>query len=121
MPPPRSPAWIKSPPMPGAALETFSLSELDSTPVVMGAPPIVYPQDAIDDGVDEFEVLVQIQIDQEGRTFPIRIVENPYPSFELDLYDFVSGVVFSPPTRLGVPVRAEYLWPIGIRQSMNRP
>jgi outer membrane biosynthesis protein TonB len=87
----------------------------------MGAPPIIYPQEAIDEGVNEFEVLVQILIDQEGRTVPIRIVRNPYPSFEGDLHDFVSNVVFSPPTRLGVPVRAEYLWPIGIRQSMSRP
>jgi hypothetical protein len=100
----------------GAGLEIVSLAELDSAPAVMGSPVLVYPKEAIDLGITEFEVLVHILIDEEGRTYPIRIVDNPFPSFREDLERYVSGVVFSPPTRLGVPVRTEYLWPLLIRQ-----
>jgi len=105
----------------GAGLETFDLSELDSAPVVIGAPPIVYPEEAVDQGVAEFLVRVHILIDEEGRTYLVRIVENPFPSFSVDLQTYVSAVIFTPPKRFGVAVRAEYLWPLRIRQPTDSP
>ena len=100
----------------GQGLQTFDLSELDSAPTVIGSPPIVYPSAAVDQGITEFVVQVHILIDEEGRTHLMRIVENPFPSFNIDLRQYVSGVVFTAPRRLGLTVRAEYLWPLRIRQ-----
>lgn len=99
----------------GAAFETVGLSELDSGPFVTGAPPIVYPEDVLAQGIEEFEVRVHLLINEQGRARLIRIVENPYPSYSPEIEEFVSQVVFSPPTRLGIPVRAEFLWPLLIR------
>lgn len=99
----------------GAAFEIVALSELDRAPIVTGAPPIVYPEDVLAQGVEEFVVRVHILLNELGRARLIRIVENPFPSYGPEIEDFVSQVIFSPPTRLGIPVRAEYLWPLLIR------
>ena len=96
----------------GAAFETVSLSDLDTSPIVTGAPPIVYPEEAIERGIDEFEVRVHVLVNEQGRARLIRIIENPVASFSPTIEEFVTQVVFSPPTRLGVPVRAEYVWPL---------
>lgn len=100
----------------GEGLEAVDLSALDTAPVLMGSPPIVYPDVAIEQGVEEFEVIVQILVDEEGRTYPLRILQNPFPSFNQDIMEFASGVIFSPPTRLGLPVRTEYAWPLLIKR-----
>jgi TonB family protein len=100
----------------GEGLEAVDLSALDKAPVLMGSPPIVYPEVAIEQGVEEFEVVVQILVDEEGRTYPIRILQSPFPSFNQDIMEFAAGVVFSPPTSLGVPVRTEYAWPLLIKR-----
>ncbi len=96
----------------GVDTQIVSLSELDALPHVVSAPPLDYPKEATERGVDQFRVMFHILIDEEGRTYPIEIVENPFPSLQKRFEEFASKVRFSPPTRLGVPVRTEYLWPV---------
>jgi hypothetical protein len=97
-------------------LGIFSLSELDEVPMVMSAPALVYPEEAIERGIDEFQVRIHVVIDEEGRTYPVGIVENPFPSLQREFEDYTSKVRFSPPRRLGLPVRTEYLWPLLIKR-----
>lgn len=92
--------------------ELVTLSELDQLPAVTSAPVFPYPAEATARGIEEFEVRFHILIDEEGRTYPLAIVENPFPSLGTELLEWASDVRFSPPTRLGIPVRTEYLWPV---------
>jgi hypothetical protein len=43
-------------------------------------------------------------------------VSNPIPSFSQEVLVYTSQVRFTPPTRLGIPVKTEYLWPLLIRR-----
>ncbi len=103
-----------------ASLQLVGFSDLDETPMVLFAPTITYPQDAIDHRIDEFEVKIHIMIDEEGRTFPVRIVESPFPGLDDEFAEYASKVVFSPPKRLGIPVKTEYLWPVVFRRDTRR-
>lgn len=94
-----------------------SLAELDGYPMVMSAPVIHYPAEAIARGLDDFEVVFQILIDEEGRTYPIRLLENPLPAIERELMAYAAGVVFTPPKRLGIPVRTQYRWPVRFQRQ----
>lgn len=93
-----------------------TLGELDQQPTVISAPLFAYPALALAQGITEFDLQFQILIDEEGRTYPIAIVQNPFPTLARDFLSYASQVRFTPPTRLGVPVRTEYLWPVKIRR-----
>ena len=95
--------------------EIVGLPELDNTPMIRSAIKIPYPKVAIDRNVQQFRVYVLVVIDEEGRTHPIRILKNPFPSINKEIMEFVSSAIFTPPTKQGVPVRAEYLWPLGVK------
>jgi hypothetical protein len=100
----------------GTGFGLVTLSELDQQPTVVSAPVFVYPDEAVDRGLEEFELQFQILIDEEGRTHPIAIVQNPFPARSAEYLSYASRVRFTPPTRLGVPVRTEYLWPLKIKR-----
>ena len=100
----------------GAGFGLALLSELDQVPMVVSAPVFPYPDEAIARGLAEFDLRYQILIDEEGRTYPIAIVENPFPSLSSKFLEWASRVRFSPPTRLGIPVRTEYMWPVKIKR-----
>jgi hypothetical protein len=92
------------------------LSELDQIPMVVSAPVFPYPDEAIARGLTEFDLRYEILIDEEGRTYPIALVQNPFPSLNAEFLQWASRVRFSPPTRLGIPVRTEYQWPVKIKR-----
>lgn len=91
---------------------TVNLSELDGVPSVISAPLLVYPEELSNQGFNEFRVQFHILIDEEGRTYPVRLIDNPHPALTRQLLDYAASVRFTPPTSLGVPVRVEYLWPV---------
>ena len=66
--------------------------------------------------IEEFELKFHILIDEEGRTYPLAIIESPFPALSAEFLDYASKVRFTPPTRLGIPVRTEYLWPVKIKR-----
>jgi len=87
-------------------------SELDNIPMVKSASTIPYPDEASEQGVTEFRVLIHIVIDEEGRAYPVRILQNPFPSINEEILKFTSTAVFTPPTRMGAPVKTEFAWPL---------
>jgi hypothetical protein len=100
----------------GTGFGLAQLSELDQVPVVVSAPVLTYPDEAVQRGIAAFDLEFDIVIDEEGRTYPIAIVVNPFPSLNSQFLQWASRVRFSPPTRLGIPVRTEYRWPVRIKR-----
>ena len=96
------------------------VSELDQIPTVVSAPVFPFPDEARKRGIVEFDLRYHVLIDEEGLAYPITLVENPFPSMTAEFMEFASRVRFTPPTRLGIPVRAEYLWPVKIRMNRSR-
>ena len=96
------------------------ISELDQIPTVVSAPVFPFPDEARKRGLTEFDLRYHILIDEEGYVYPVTLVENPFPSLNAEFMDFASRVRFTPPTRLGIPVRTEYLWPVKIRMNPSR-
>ena len=92
------------------------VSELDQVPMVVSAPPFAYPKEATERGLTEFSLRYHILIDEQGRTYPIALVENPFPSLNAQFMAYAAQVRFSPPTRLGIPVKTEYVWPVKIKR-----
>lgn len=103
-----------------AVLEVVNPTELDEIPIVLFAPPLVFPDEVVGRRVDVFEVKIHIVIDEEGRTYPVRIVESAYPALDDEFERYAEQVIFTPPKRLGVPVRTEYLWPVVVRRETDR-
>jgi hypothetical protein len=99
----------------GTGFGLATLSELDQVPAVVSAPLFPYPTEASERGITEFDLRYRILIDEEGRTYPIALVQNPFPALDALFMDYASKVRFTPPTRLGIPVRTEYVWPVKIR------
>ena len=92
------------------------LSELDQQPTVVSAPLFEFPKEATDRGIAEFDLEFRILIDEDGRTYPIAMVLSPFPSLNSEFLEYASRVRFTPPTKLGIPVRTEYVWPIRIKR-----
>jgi len=98
----------------GAGYELATLSELDQVPIVVSAPLFPYPDEAIARGLTEFDLRFHILVDEEGFGHPIALLQNPFPSLNAEFMEWASRVRFTSPTRLGIPVRAEYQWPVKI-------
>jgi hypothetical protein len=92
------------------------VSELDQTPIVVSAPTFPFPDEASALGLTEFDLQYQILIDEEGRTFPLVLLQNRFPSLNSEFLEWASRVRFSPPTRLGIPVSTEYTWPVKVKR-----
>jgi hypothetical protein len=97
-----------------------SLSELDGYPNVLQAPILHWHRQLIEQGVKEINVEFHILIDETGRVHPLRILTNDQPSMNETLLEFAAQVRFTPPTRLGVPVRTEYRWPVRFTSSASQ-
>lgn len=100
----------------GTGYGLAGVSELDQVPIVLSAPAFEYPAEAAARGLTEFNLRYHILIDEEGRTYPVALVENPFPSLNARFMAYAAQVRFSPPTRLGIPVKTEYVWPVKIKR-----
>jgi len=100
----------------GTGYGLTGVSELDQVPMVVSAPVFAYPAEATARGLTEFSLRYHIMIDEQGRTYPIALVENPFPSLNAQFMAYAAQVRFSPPTRLGIPVKTEYVWPVKIKR-----
>jgi hypothetical protein len=109
----------------GSGWGTVALSDLDNIPMIRRNPILRYdddnpllgwPKEAVDQNIQQFVAWLHIAIDEEGRTYPIRIIQNPFPSMNNEILEYVSNVLFTPPTRMGVPVKTEYLWDLLLKR-----
>ncbi len=96
----------------GGEENILQLNQLDSTPSVVSAPFYVYPELLKRRNVRDFVVNFQIFVDEDGRTYPVRVIDSPDPSLDTQLLEYASHVVFTPPVRAGKKVKTQYLWPV---------
>lgn len=94
----------------GLDMNGVGASDLDSIPTVIIAPLLAYPKEVEESGVTEFEVVLHILIDENGDAYLVKILENPFPIMNKEVEAFVAGVRFSPPTLLGIKVKANHRW-----------
>ena len=99
----------------------LQLNELDTTPMVVSAPLFVYPDKLRRKNLGSFVVNFQIFVDEEGHTFPVRVVDSPDPSLDALYMDYAAHVVFTPPVRAGKKVKAQYLWPVKFTDDNATP
>jgi hypothetical protein len=100
----------------GSGFGLATLSDLDQVPVVVSAPVFPYPEEAAERGLAEFELRYHILVDEQGQGYPIALVQNPFPALNSEFMEWASRVRFTAPTRLGIPVRAEYVWPVKLKR-----
>ena len=91
---------------------TFELSELDAIPIVVYDPPNSYPRSLQNRGIESFQLILHIEIDQQGNARLVRVMETDYPEVNDYMADYVSRVKFTPPTVSGIPVKSQFRWPV---------
>jgi len=105
----------------GGEIQVLQINDLDSTPIVMSAPLFVYPDQFKRRHITQFVVNFQIYVDEDGRTYPVRVVDSPDPALDTRFLDYASHVVFTPPVRGGKRVKVQYLWPVRFIDNSGLP
>ena len=93
-----------------------SLDQLDGTPMVLGAPFMPVQNKLLRKGIRQYQVVFQIMIDENGKGWPVRVVQSPDPELDAVFMDYAAHVTFTPPLRKGAAVKAQYLWPVVFTQ-----
>ena len=99
----------KAPPRP----KFVDVTELDSKPTPQAAPKFTYTDQAIDAQV-KGTVVLEVSIDETGRVTDCTMVQGPTPDYGMDqaCLDAAKNLVFSVPTRKGMPAKTRVLLPM---------
>ncbi len=97
---------------------SFGLADLDALPRLLTPLQIKFTPDMNRKGVKKFIAKLHIQIDQLGQVIFKSIKENPYPQLNQALIGLARSAKFTPPKRHGQPVKAEFIWPIALKESL---
>lgn len=95
---------------------SFGLDELDDSPRLLTPLQIKFSPQMRQKGVRKVAVKLHVVIDQQGVVLLQAIKENPYPELASALRTMVRRARFTPPKRLGKRVRAEFIWPLVLKE-----
>ena len=95
---------------------SFGLSDLDALPRLLTPLQIKFTSDMRRKGVKKVSVKLHVQIDTYGRVLLKTIKENPYPQLNNALVGLVRAAKFTPPKRHGKLVKAEFIWPLELKE-----
>lgn len=95
---------------------SFGLSDLDSLPRLLTPLQITFTPDMKRQGVKKVTVKLHVQIDTYGRVLLKAIKENPYPQLNKALASLARSAKFTPPKRHGKSVKAEFIWPLELKE-----
>lgn len=95
---------------------SFGLSDLDSLPRQLTPLQVTFPAELRRKGVKKVLVKLHVQIDTYGRVILKAIKENPYPELNKALVAVVRSAKFTPPKRHGKLVKAEFIWPLELKE-----
>lgn len=95
---------------------SFGLSDLDSLPRPLTPLQITFTPEMKRRGVKKVKVKLHVQIDTFGRVVLKSVKENPYPDLNKALAAMVRSVKFTPPKRHGKAVKAEFIWPLELKE-----
>ena len=99
------------------ALDGFKLADLDGNPRLLTALKIKFPKMLKDSGIKKVKVKLHVLITQQGRVRLKRIVNNPNKALVPEIKKMLRLAKFTVPKREGKPVRAEFIWPIVLKES----
>lgn len=126
LPPKRPPATVATrpsqppeprpaPAKPAPPSGPVAASQLDGRPRLLNSPPVTFPAALKRNGVTEGRVLLEVEIDEQGRVTVRRVLQISDPALESTARRFASAARFSPPRRAGVPVRTIFRWPLTLQ------
>ncbi len=98
-------------------LSGFSLNELDQQPRLMTPLGIEFTPKMKGAGIKQVKVKLHVVIDQNGQVHLKKIIKNPYPELTSAIKKLTKRARFSAPERQGKPVRAEFIWPLVLKES----
>lgn len=90
----------------------FTFSDLRETPRILYVPAIRYPESLIRRRINQGEVVMLIEIDQEGRAKVERVISSTRPELEAVAVDAIRRARFSIPKIDGRPVRVRGRLPL---------
>ena len=98
-------------------LSGFALNELDQQPRLMTPLNIEFTPRMQGAGVKQAKVKLHVVIDRKGQVHLKKIIENAYPELNSAIKKLTKRARFSAPERQGKPVRAEFIWPLVLKES----
>lgn len=98
-------------------LSGFALNELDQQPRLMTPLNIEFTPRMQGAGIKRVKVKLHVVIDEKGQVHLKNIIENPYPELSSAIKKLTKRARFSAPERQGKPVRAEFIWPLVLKES----
>lgn len=97
-------------------LSGFALNELDQQPQLMTPLNIEFTAKMKRSGVKKLNIKLHVVIDTNGNVFLKKIKENPYPQLNAAIRRLAKKAKFSAPTRQGERVKAEFIWPLVLKE-----
>lgn len=98
-------------------LSGFALNELDQQPQLMTPLHIEFTAQMKRSGVKKIKIKLHVVIDRNGNVLLKKIKENPYPQLNSAIRKLTQKAKFSAPTRQGEKVKAEFIWPLVLKES----
>lgn len=98
-------------------LSGFALNELDGQPRLITPLHIEFTPAMKRAGVKNIAVKLHVVIDQNGRVHLKAIKNNPYPKLNFSLKQLTMKARFTPPKRHDKSVKAEFIWPLILKES----
>lgn len=95
----------------------FALNELDQQPRLMTPLSLTFTPQMRGAGVKRVKVKLHVVIDENGQVYLKKIIKNSYPELNSAIKKLTKRARFSAPERQGKPVRAEFIWPLVLKES----
>lgn len=92
-------------------MQIFSIADLDEQPRFVSGRPVALPY-SMQQARIPGRARIKILLGPEGRILTANLVESNHPDYGPAALDAVKAWVFTPPTKDGEPVRAEYILPV---------
>ncbi|MFP4281098.1 MAG: energy transducer TonB [Verrucomicrobiota bacterium] len=95
-----------------ADIQLFDVKDLDELPRPLGTYKMETPLEARRERISG-RYRVEIEINEQGRTRAIRVLDADPARFSAAAIDFVETIRWTPPKKNGEAVRARYVLPVG--------
>lgn len=97
-------------------IPSFGLDDLDDLPRLLTPLKIKFTSAMRRSGVKEVAVKLHVVIDEKGVVLLQGIKSNPHPELNSSLRKMVRSARFTSPERFGKKVRAEFIWPLVLKE-----
>ena len=96
------------------AMTTFRLDELDDMPKLLTPITARLPASLRQKGVRQAQIQLHVIIHENGQVELVAINQSRYPEMNALIPKIIKQARFTSPTREGIKVKAEFLWPLKV-------